>query len=90
MPASAAICSGQPIAILLTPERGHHRARVVGGLAGQVDRQLHGHPDHAGQREHPGQVAAQPDDLRVPVPRGRVAGDAADHEADHRPARPRC
>ena len=44
-------------------------------------------PQHARQRQQPGQAAAQPHHLRVAVPRGRVAGDAADHEADQRPAR---
>ena len=39
-----------------------------------------------GSDEQPGEPRAQPHDLPVLVPGGRVAGDAADHEADQRPA----
>ena len=39
-----------------------------------------------GSDQHPGQPGAQPHHLLVLVPGGRVAGDAADHEADQRPA----
>ena len=56
------------------------------GVAGEPDRALDDHPQQARQREQPGQPGAQPHDRLVGVPGGRVAGDAADHEADQRPA----
>ena len=56
------------------------------GVAGQPDRRLDGHAQQARRDQQPGQPAAELHDLPVLVPRGRVAGDAADHEADQRPA----
>ena len=85
--ARAASWSGQPIAILRTPSAATAvSARIGPRLAGEPDRRLDDHAQHARQHQQPGQLRAQPHDLPVLVPRGRVAGDAADHEADQRPA----
>ena len=85
--ASAASCSGQPIAILRMPSAATaESASIEPDLpASQIGactttRTRHGHG------EQPGQPGAQPHDLLVAVPGGRVAGHAADHEADQRPA----
>jgi hypothetical protein len=56
------------------------------GVPEQVDRPLQQHADRPRREEQPGEPGAQPHDLLVAVPRRRVPGDRADHEADERPA----
>ena len=90
IPASAASWSGQPIAILLTP------SAATSGVG--VDR-----PDLPAGRSAPARATRTQARQRPAarsgcvqsrttcgslVPGGRVAGDAADHEADQRPAGP--
>ena len=86
--ASAASCSGQPIAILRMPSAATaESASIAPDLRGEPDRRLHDHPQQA--RAAPAARSASCTAARPGWSRCHavgVAGDAADHEADQRPA----
>ena len=88
MAARAASWRGQPSAILSTPRTATAvSASMRTGVAGRAT-PAPARPPAAGTAAPAARsrVRAQPHDLAVGVPGRRVAGHAADHEADQRPA----